>query len=447
MRLLRAGAIYAAANIASAAVPFLLLPMLTRVLGPSQFGSVVAFMLLVTLCQALAGLSMNAAVSVACFKRTGDDLRQFNGSALAVAAASTGATAALVAAVLVAWPALGGGITPGWGALAALTAGANIVLQCRLVAWQAQHRALASAALQFSTSGVNVALSLLAVVVLSWGGDGRNAAIAAAYVFAGLAGALLLWSGNELAWAPSKEHVRSLLAFGAPLVVHALAGAGLATADRWAVGLRLDTHALGIYGAAAQLGMVMAMLADAFVKAFTPWLYDLLQHGGAKGRSIAVGAVYVAVPGFMLLAMLVGALLHLVTPWLLGARYAGAGDVLPWFMLGGAFGGIYMCMSAVLFFEARTARLAGITLATAVIGAGSTWLLVGRFGLAGAAAGYALTQATLAVLSAIVVMRSVALPWANPGTALRTWLQSVLDSQRQHAAATAASHSSVENPR
>jgi hypothetical protein len=69
MSFLRAGAIYAAANLVAAAVPFLLLPILTRVLGPDQYGQVVNFSLLVTVCMTLAGLNAHAALGVVWFKQ------------------------------------------------------------------------------------------------------------------------------------------------------------------------------------------------------------------------------------------------------------------------------------------------------------------------------------------------------------------------------------------
>lgn len=418
MKLLHSGAIYATANIASAALPFLLLPLLTRVLGPAEYASVVAFMLLVTLCQTTAGLSANAALGMTFFKRSPQELPAYIGSALAMAVASTLLTAAAVALVLWAAPALGGGISPAWGALAALTAGANIVLQCRLVLWQSQHQALASAALQFTTSAVNVGLSLLAVLTFSWGAEGRNAGICASTVLAGLLAAGLLLRSGELRWAPTREHWRSLARYGLPLVGHALAGVLLATADRWAVSLQLDARALGVYGAGAQLGMVMAMLSDAFVKAYTPWLYGLLRSAEARDRQLAVGAVYATLPAFVLVGCAVGIVLCSFGATLLGPKYSAAVQVVPWFMLGGAAGGLYMCTAALLFYAGRTTHLATISLLSALCGACATWWLVGSFGLQGAAAGYALTQALLATLTTAVVVRTVALPWNRPLAAL-----------------------------
>ena len=83
--LLRAGAVYGLANALSAGVPFLLLPILTRALAPSEYGVVVNFFLVVSLSTSLAGLNVHSAVSVKWFDRANLDFPRFVGSALALA--------------------------------------------------------------------------------------------------------------------------------------------------------------------------------------------------------------------------------------------------------------------------------------------------------------------------------------------------------------------------
>ena len=85
--------IYAGANALSAGIPFLLLPVLTRALAPAEYGLVVDFFLLATLCTSLAGLGVHGAVSVKWFDRSGRDFPQLVGNALMVAIASTAAGA------------------------------------------------------------------------------------------------------------------------------------------------------------------------------------------------------------------------------------------------------------------------------------------------------------------------------------------------------------------
>lgn len=421
MRFLRSGAIYAIANIASAAVPFLLLPLLTRLLSPAEYGKVVAFGMLVTLCQAMAGLNAHAALGVVWFQRPRHELPAYAATALMVALTSTVIVAGLGAALLALMPQLASGLTPAWCATAAIAAGANVMLQCRLVLLQNQSRALASAVLQFTASTLNVALSLFAVLALGWGGDGRNAGIAAASAVMAVVAVALFLRGAELQWAPTRAQFAQLARFGLPLIVHTLAAVMLATADRWSISIQLDASALGIYGAAAQLGMVMSVLADAFVKAYSPWLYEKLGADRPEDFRVAVGAIYAAMPTFLLSSVLVGLPLLAASTWLLGAKYQAAASVLPWFVLGGAFSGMYMCTSVLFFFKARTALLATVTLSSALLGSSATWLLVGLFGVHGAGMGFALTQAMLALITTTVAMRTFDLPWQRPTAALRAW--------------------------
>ncbi|MEI7967444.1 MAG: lipopolysaccharide biosynthesis protein [Betaproteobacteria bacterium] len=432
MQFFKSGAIYAAANFAAAAVPFLLLPLLTRVLRPDEFARVVTFMLVVGLCQATAGLNVNAALGVAWFKRTRPELQSLVGTAVLVAIASSLLSASVVALLFATLPGVGGGMSPGWGAVAAIAAGANVVLQCRLVLWQSQHKAWQCAVLQIGVSTLNVGLSLFAVLILQAGDYGRNAAIATSFVIGSVVAVVSMRWSSEIRFSPQAKDFHHLLSLGLPLIAHSLAGALLSTADRWVVAIRLDGQQLGVYGAGAQLGMAMALVADAFTKAYTPWLYSKLKDPQPTSRYAAVGAVFISVPGFLLLAALVGCAIYLLSLLMLGERYQGASQLLPWFMLGGAATGVYVSASAFLFYEGRAGLLALLTSAAAVCGACLTWLLVGRFAQQGAAAGYALTQFILATFALVVAIRTVALPWTELRVSLRHISRLMLNATGEH---------------
>lgn len=126
-------------------------------------------------------------------------------------------------------------------------------------------------------------------------------------------------------------------------------------------------------------------------------------------------------PTFVCIAALVGAVLHWASGTLLGPQYRAAASVLPWFMLGGAFSGVYLCTSVLFFFSGRTGLLASTTLSSAVCGAVSTWFLVSSLGVDGAAIGYALTQGVLALSTSTVAFKSFDLPWREPCKALSAW--------------------------
>jgi O-antigen/teichoic acid export membrane protein len=432
MSFARAGAVYAVANVASAFLPFLLLPLLTRVLDPAEFARVVAFALLVTLSGTAAGLNVHGAMGMIWFRKPAEEVPSYLGAALVVITLTTAAVAGLVALILAWAPALGSGLSPLWGAAAALTAGANILVQTRLVLWQSQNRPLISAAVQFGGSAVNFALSLVGVLLLSLEAAGRNGGIVLAGVLTALLCVATFVAGRGLNLGFRRDHVTILIGFGAPLVVHTMGAVLLSTADRWAVSIRLDAAALGVYGAAAQLGLLMSLVGDAFVKAFSPWLYGKLKGATDQDRLFAVGAVYGSIPAFLIIAVIVGLGLVVASGFVLGPQYRQATGILPWFTAGGAMTGVYLCTSGLYFYHARTGLLASVSLSAGVLGAACTWWLVSRFGLVGAAAGYALTQAFLACASTVVAMRTFDLPWSRPAAALSTWTTSLIAPLRTH---------------
>lgn len=419
MRLLRSGLIYTVANLATAGLPFLLLPFLTRALGPAEYGQVVAFALIVALSGALAGFNVHAAVGVMWFRREAADMRRLVGMAMILALLSTTVVAAVTALVLYLRPDIGAGLSPSWGAAAAVTAGANVVVQARLGLWQAQDKPWRLAALQFTTAAMNMGASLFAVFVLGFGAAGRNGGYAAATLAAAMIAVVALARGGEMARHVRRQDLADLVRFGAPLVVHVLAGAMLATADRWLVAIRLDAGALGIYGAGAQLGMVMAILGDAFVKAYAPWFYGRLRADTPEDRLWAVGAAYGVIPVFLAMGLALGVFLHFAAGLVLGAAFAASAVVLPWFMLGGALNGVYLSISSVYFFSGRTGLLAAVTITSGLLGLLLTIALTFAFGMIGAAMGYAAAQGVLGLTAMTVAMRTFDLPWGRPLAALQ----------------------------
>lgn len=417
----RAGTVYLAANLASAGVPFLLLPLLTRVLPPQEFGAVVNFMLLMAASSAFAGLSVHGALGVAWFREQPQDLARLVGTALAVAVASTLLMAFLLACIVAALGSDQLGFGPGLAALSAVAAGANVLLQCRLVLWQSAQRPWPNAVTQVIGSAVNVSLSIIGVLVLAWGGVGRMAGVAGSSVIMAVAAVVLLAMAGQVRFELRRRDFVALVAFGAPLIPHAVAGIMLSTADRFVVSARLGTESLGTYGAAAQIGAVMAIVADAFVKALNPWLYARLQSAQPYEALRAVGAIYLSIPGFFGLALMVGVVLILAGPLMLGPEYRDAIDVIPWFVVGGAFSGMYLAVSGLYFFHGRTAMLSIVSFPSALLGVLATIALVALCGVRGAAAGYALTQAILAIAAWTVARHAFALPWRRPAAALAAW--------------------------
>lgn len=422
--LVRSGAIYGIANVLAAGVPFLLLPVLTRALPPADYGMVVSFFMLASLCSSLAGLSVHGAVAVKWFERQGQDFPHLVAAALLVALASTAACAALL---LVASGLFGErlDLPPRLWLLAAVHAGAATLVAIRSALWQSQGRALASASLQVGSASLNVAFSLAGVFVFALGGEGRIFGATAANLVCATAAVALLLRGGDARWAAARgADVKSLLRFGVPLLPHALAGAWMTSADRFAVAALLGQDALGIYGTAAQLGMAMAVLGDALVKAASPWMYAQLALKTPRARLRVVGATWLLAPLWLVVALLLWGLFKAAAPLIVGERYLAAIDLSLWMLLAGAVSATYLGIAGLFFFTARTEWISLATVATALAATALAPALASSFGLVGAALALLGAQSLSLALTWALSTRIAPMPWHRPRLAARVLARS-----------------------
>jgi O-antigen/teichoic acid export membrane protein len=100
--LLRGSATYLLSNLLSAAIPFLLLPVLTRFLAPAQYGPVAIYQTLLTGLVAFIGLTGNGAAAVKYYENdiSATELKYYIGSCFVVLAGTT-LLAALVAGTFI----------------------------------------------------------------------------------------------------------------------------------------------------------------------------------------------------------------------------------------------------------------------------------------------------------------------------------------------------------
>lgn len=411
----RSGAIYGIANVMSAGVPFLLLPVLTRALEPGEYGEVITFFMLVTLCGATAGLGVHAAVGVRWLDTTKGDPRTYTASALVLVLISTAVTAALVSLVA---PAFGLSLTPALCALAAVVAGATVVQSMRFVIWQSTHQPVPAASLQVIAAVTNVTLSLIGVFVLLLQGEGRiYGATVAGLLVAGACVYSMRHTGT--ATQPRLDDMKALFRFGVPLVPHVLAGAVLTSADRFAVAGQMSTSTLGIYGAASQLGLIVNVLADAANKAYTPFLYGMLRRASVWSRLRVVAITYLSVPIWLLTAVAVWLVVLLAGDLLLDSKYHDALGLSLWFLAGSALNGIYLTLSGLFFFSGKTEWVSVATSSAAVVAMIIAVPLVGRFGVNGGGLTYLLANLTMCCVAWGLSARKMPMPWNSPLLATR----------------------------
>lgn len=412
--LLTGSATYLLSNLLSAAIPFLLLPILTRFLSPAQYGQVAIYQTLLTGLVAFIGLTGNGAAAVKYYESdiTATELKYYIGSCFLVLAA-TSALALLVTGAFIGPISTWLGLEPRWLMLSVVVASATFTVSMRMTQWQIRKQASKYGAFQVSQSLVNVLLSLVLVVGLLQGAQGRIIGLSAAPLcFATLAVFLLYRDGLlALTWRPT--HLRDIVSYGVPLIPHSVGYFFLASVDRFVINAELGAAQVGIYMAAAQLASGLGLMFDAINNAYVPWLFERLKRDQAEEKRQIVRGTYryfLALAGVVVLAF---TLAPTVVVFLAGEKYAPGAQVIGWLILGWVFHGMYMMVTNYVFFSKRTGLLSLATITAGLANVGLLLMLVPRYGLRGAAMAFVTSSALKLVLTWSAAQLSHPMPWLN----------------------------------
>jgi len=412
---LAGSAVYLFSNVLNAAIPFALLPVLTRYLTPEEYGEVAMFQTLLGALMAFIGLSLHGAAGRKFYDGNlgENDLKEFIGSCLQILAITT----ALTTAVLLTFQGQFSqwlGLDQKWILLAALVTAGNVITQIRLGQWQVRKKAKSYGALQVSKSLLNVGLSLALVVVFLQGSDGRIVGQGVAVAIFAVLALWLLKRDNLLtvtAWRP--DYVKEALKFGVPLIPHVGGMFLLTTVDRFVINSELGLAQAGIYMVAVQFGMALALVFDAVNKAYVPWLFERLKRDNEAEKQQIVRYTY-AWYAFILAG---AGLSFIVGPGLIvfvaGEQYTGAGEVIGWLVLGQVFQGMYLMVTNYIFYSKRTGLLSVASIFSGLVNFALLVVLVKQIGIVGAAYAFALSMGLRFLLTWLVAQKRHAMPWFN----------------------------------
>ncbi|MDO8775999.1 MAG: oligosaccharide flippase family protein [Burkholderiaceae bacterium] len=405
-------AVYLFSNILTAAIPFALLPILTRYLTPAEYGQVAIFQTLVAGLAAFVGLNVSGAANRKYYDSdfTNEELKYFIGNCFLILAVTT-VIVFLVALVfkesLSQWLAL----DIRWLLFAVIVSSATFVISMRMGQWQVKKQAKKFGVFQVSQSLLNMLLSLLVVVYFLQGAAGRiGVLIAIPMVFAGIA-LLLLFKDGLLGFAWRPVYLREILSFGVPLVPHAAGLFLLSSVDRFVINAELGLEQVGVYMVAVQLVSAMGLVFDAINNAYVPWLFERLKRDQAEEKKQIVKMTYVyclALLGVAALGFIIGPTLLI---WIAGEKYSAAAEVIGWLALGQAFNGMYLMVTNYIFYSKRTGFLSVATITSGLVNVGLLILLISLIGLKGAAIAFAISMALKFLLTWFVAQLRHPMPW------------------------------------
>jgi O-antigen/teichoic acid export membrane protein len=421
-RVLRGSIAYTVATLAQRAIGLLLLPVYVRVVGPAEYGQLAIAVTISSAAATVLSFGLETAVFRTYIHLASDPDKRNRfvntlGIFLIVAPALS---VALIAALLLGPISSFFTIRPEAFALAlagvAVTVPATILPMAIL---RAQERLADYLRVSVITVVAHTVFMIGLVVILHMGIIG--------WLLAALLGSAVqlvvgLWVlGHRWTRAFEVPLLMGALAFGLPLVPHALSHWMLALSDRAVLGAYVDSSQIGIYNLAYQLGVPMGLLAVAANQGIMP-IYAEATHDltrRAELRTLASRQVVATCLLGLAVGMLGPSLMRLVFP----ADYAQAAGLLPWIAVGYTFFGLYLIpMNAVSVMGGDTRWVWTSTLAAGAVNVGLNLATVPTLGNVAAAVNTAIAYAVLLGLLVAyqyrVARTPIPLAWRRIATAL-----------------------------
>jgi len=376
--------IFLLASIFNAAIPFLLLPILTRVLLPEDYGVVSVFAVLLAWFGAFAGLSVHGGLSVKFFRVKKEELAQYIGACFAILLISS-MIVLLIIGLLMDQIVGYFQISAGWVFAALLFSSLQFVINVRMSVWQSAGNSIPYALFQIGQSIINIGLSLFFVLLMHFSWQGR---LLGQVISIGMVSALSivsLKSSGYLSWPRNfVENAKEALRFGLPLVPHALGAIVLVTIDRIIIVKKLGLASAGLYMAALQVSQVVLIVVDSLNKAFSPWLMKKL-NGEIKDDMLIVRGTYIVFAAILAFSVLYSFSAPVLLSVMVGDKFQGTESVVLFASLAYFATGCYYAVTNYIFYTSRTEVLAMVTAITALAHLALVSFLVDKNGIIGAA--------------------------------------------------------------
>lgn len=349
--------IYLIGEIFSKLFPFLLLPYLTRQLGPAEYGSLSYFMAVITLLSIIIGLVQQDVVSRFYF---------FYGNKSVYNILFAGITLSTIMYMSVV--SIGIYFKHPVLSLLATVALFQSLLQAGLSLLQCQKKAFNYVLIQSLVTLIGFFATLFFFEFIQKDAEYRIISLAIGNAIGYLILLFFLLRRKKFKIKPLIFHryIIHAICYAAPLIIHHLSYYVKGQFDRVFINNHFSSAQLGVYSAGLQLSMILPVLLMALAKGGIPYYYEMIKFDKINPHQIIKYSI-LALLICMLPAVLAYAIPKNIYVFLLGTGYTDAKYYCVFFLMCFAFNGGYLLLANHLFYLAKSKIVVAANLLSAVI--------------------------------------------------------------------------------
>ena len=408
--LLSSAGIYFISSIINAAIPFLLMPIITKYLSPSDYGIFTMFTILIGLTTPFVGLNIHGAVSRYYFHSDKKSFAIYIYNCFFILLISS-ITMAIIFFLTANYISTISNFPKTWLWAVVYLAVIQFINQLALVILQVSEQPLKYALFQISNALVYGGLTVFFVVVIKETWDGRIKAQLLTATILAIICLLYLIKSKFIKSKVDRDSIKDALKFGVPLIPHTIGAYIISASDRLFITNMVGLDATGIYSVAFQLGLILSFLTDAFNKAWVPHLFKNLKLENTEVKLKIVKQTYIYYLFLIILAMIIIIAVPIIIQVFIDEKYHSATNYTTWIILGYCLNGMYKMVTNYIFYAHKTIILSYMTFITAILNIFFNYLFIKVNGAIGAAQATALSYFITFIITWILSNRVYPMPW------------------------------------
>ena len=384
MQVIKSSVIYLGSSILNKAIPFLLLPILTKYLSPEEYGVLSIFLLLISFSTAFVGMNMSMNISKNFFKYSKQQTSLMIGNILMILSLTTLIYFVITLGVSFYYQEIFS-VPTNWVVIIPLLSFMFMINTINLTILRNQEKAVLFGIYEIANTVVNMGVTILLLIMYHYGWYSQAVGLTIAYTLFFIISLLHMRKNGFIILRYDRAEARKILKLSIPLIPHVVGGIIIALSDRFFIERMVSLEMVGIYSVGYMFGMVVILFTDAFLKAWSPWFYKMLSDANSTKKLKIVKYSYLYILATFIIAFGISIFAKFIIPYVVDVRYAGAEIYVFWIAIGYAVHGVYKIFFPYLVHISKTAFLGVSTVIAAVLNLIFNYFLIKEFGAIGAA--------------------------------------------------------------
>lgn len=397
-------------NILEKAIPFFVLPIITRLLSKEEVGYYIFYQALISILIPLMTMNFDSSILLNYYKLSKEEFRIYFSNGLIIFLVIY-SFLFLVAIALsnpisewIDFPAL-------WFKFVLLIIFFEFFTVLRKNLWRVKYKIKIFGIFSIMIALLNNGIGLILVFNSDLGWKGMIIGHFIGYLIFAIYSYITFYFEHLVIFQLKKTFIKDLIVVSFPLSLHRI-GLWLGdTANKIIINSLLGATATGNYGIGAFFGSVITLIENAFNKAFTPYLFDKLSNIDKSKEKEIVKISYAVYFFLFIIAFFVFIFGYFGVGIIFGDQYLPTKVFILPLTLAAMFKGFNKLHVNYIFYTKRTFNITQITLTTGILNVILSYFMIQKFGLVGAAYTMLFISFLQYILSFYVGNKMIPMPW------------------------------------